>query len=102
MIQRSELAITAIFSRSDVCDSHWRRSRDGLIILGFVFSVLPIILVPTLLLIYTLVKENLHNCCTKCNYLCTLSVVTTNTLWGEASERGGGEGVNISQASNIT
>ena len=50
----------------DTCDPGWHRSRDVLIILGFAFSILPTILLPTVPFIYTQLRGQALVCCRKC------------------------------------
>ena len=52
-----------IFSLSDACDPSWRLSRDGLIVAGFVVSILVFILAIILLIIaFCLHKKKVRNC----------------------------------------
>ena len=61
----------------DVCERGWCNSCDALIILGFVFSLLPIILVPTVPTIYTPLRGQVLSCCKKCE---KLGDMTTNAV----------------------
>ena len=58
--------IFELFFFLDTCDRGWHHSRDILIISGFVFSLLPIILVPTVPFICTPL------CCKKCEKVFTI------------------------------
>ena len=57
----------------DMCDPGLCQSCDALIVLGFMFSLLPIFLVPTVPLIYTLLKKRVLVCCKKCEEVFRLS-----------------------------
>jgi len=50
---------------SDMCEPGWCNSCDALIILGFLFSLLPIVLVPTVPTIYTPLRGQVLVCCNK-------------------------------------
>ena len=51
-----------IFSLSDACDPSWRLSRDGLIIAGFVVSILILVLAIILsIMAYCLRKKKVRN-----------------------------------------
>ena len=58
---------------SDMCEPGWNHSCDALIILGFLFSLLAIILVPTVPFIYTPLRGWVLVCCNKCE-------IITNTV----------------------
>ena len=66
--------IQTVFFFLDTCDPSWHRSRDILIIAGFVSSLLPIILVPTVLYIYTSLRRQVLVCCKKCEKVFTISL----------------------------
>ena len=48
------------FFPSDVCDPNWRLSRDGLIIAGFILSIVAIILLLILSVAYHLHKNKVR------------------------------------------
>ena len=67
MMHNSNVSLMMNFGfLSDVCDPGWHRSCDALIILGFLFSLFPIILLPAVPFIYTPLKGRVLVCCKKC------------------------------------
>ena len=67
MMHNSNVSLMMNFGfLSDVCDPGWHRSCDALIILGFLFSLFPVILLPTVPFIYTPLRGRVLVCCKKC------------------------------------
>ena len=58
----------------------WRLSCDVLSILGFVFSLLPIILVPVLAFIYMAV---VHKCCKTSGELCLGVILSEGVIFSD-------------------
>ena len=58
--------ISAVSFLIGMCDQGWHPFRDVLIVLGFVFSILSIVLVATVPFIYTQLRGQVLVCCKKC------------------------------------
>ena len=66
---------------SDMCEPGWNHSCDALIILGFLFSLLVIILVPTVPFIYTQLRGQVLVCCNKCEGVFRLNIFPLALMW---------------------
>ena len=72
--------ISAVSFLIDMCDPGWHCFHDVLIVLGFAFSILPIILIATVPFIYTPLRGQVLVCCKKCEKVFRLNILSLTQL----------------------